>query len=54
MIGRKELESIKRVKNHAEVKFKDGTQLEAEMLLYAWEEKPMSNISILKSWDCGR
>ncbi len=35
MIGRKELESIKRVKNHAEVQFKDGTQLEAEMLLYA-------------------
>jgi NAD(P) transhydrogenase len=35
MAGRKELESIKRVKNHAEVHFKDGTKLEAEMLLYA-------------------
>jgi NAD(P) transhydrogenase len=35
MIGRKELESIERVKDHAEVKFKDGTKLEAEMLLYA-------------------
>ncbi len=35
MIGRKELESIKRVGNHAEVHFKDGTKLEAEMLLYA-------------------
>ena len=35
MIGRKKLESIKRVKDHAEVYFKDGTKLEAEMLLYA-------------------
>lgn len=35
MVGRKELESIERVKDHAEVKFKDGTKLEAEMLLYA-------------------
>jgi len=35
MVGRKELEHIKRVKNHAEVHFTDGTSLEAEMLLYA-------------------
>ncbi len=35
MVGKKELESIKRVNGHAEVKFTDGTQLEAEMLLYA-------------------
>lgn len=35
MVGRKELDSIRRVKKHAEVHFKDGTKLEAEMLLYA-------------------
>lgn len=35
MVGRKEIESIERVKSHAEVKFTDGTKLQAEMLLYA-------------------
>jgi NAD(P) transhydrogenase len=35
MVGQKELESIKRIEGHAEVKFTDGTVLEAEMLLYA-------------------
>jgi NAD(P) transhydrogenase len=35
MVGRKELKTIERVNNHAEVTFTDGTKLEAEMLLYA-------------------
>lgn len=35
MEGRKEPEEIRRVGSHAEVKFKDGTQMKAEMLLYA-------------------
>ncbi len=35
MMGRKELELIKRENAHAELHFKDGTKLEAEMLLYA-------------------
>lgn len=35
MMGKKELEKITRVENHAEVQFTDGTKIEAEMLLYA-------------------
>ena len=46
MVGKKELESIKRVKGHAEVKFKDGTVLEAEMLLYALGRE--ANVAELK------
>jgi len=34
-LGRKEPEDIKRVDNHAWVKFKDGTTIEADVLLYA-------------------
>lgn len=34
-MGGKEPEEIKRIENHAYVKFKDGTELEADVLLYA-------------------
>jgi NAD(P) transhydrogenase len=50
MVGRKELESIKRVKDHAEVHFKDGTKFEAEMLLYALgREANVENLNIEKA-----
>lgn len=45
MIGRKEIALIRRVKDKAEVKFTDGTELEAEMLLYALGRK--ANVEML-------
>lgn len=48
--GRKEPKEIKRVGNHAEVKFNDGTELKAEMLLYALgREANVSELQIQKA-----
>lgn len=35
VVGNKELESIRRVNEHVEVSFKDGSKIQSEMLLYA-------------------
>ncbi len=50
MMGRKEPKEIKRVGKHAEVKFNDGTVLEAEMVLYALgREANVSELQIDKA-----
>ncbi len=50
MLGRKEPKEIRRVGNHAEVKFNDGTELKAEMLLYALgREANVSELQIEKA-----
>lgn len=36
MAGNRELERVKKIDGHVEVRFKDGTHLEAEMVLYAF------------------
>lgn len=47
MLGKKELVLIERTKKGAHVKFKDGSELEAEMLLYALgREANVSNLGI--------